>query len=209
MADRIRLITPEATLHWAYLFRAREPKKGSAREAMYMCDLVFTPAIMQTPEFQAMRDAAQKVAKEAFGDKLAGLIAADKFINPFWKVERKIDAATGKLPPGYEAGGVYITIKSKQRPGIVKPAGGGFEPILDENEIYPGCIVRASVDVWAYDNESKGVSFGLSNILKVRDGERLGGGRPAAQDDFAALAGTLAAAAGTPAEDIFGAKGLV
>lgn len=190
-----KLVTPEGMLTWAWLFKPRQSKNG--RDPMFVCDIVFTPAALQTPEWAAMKQAAAACAGEKFGDRLQGLVAAEKFISPFWKNERKIDAATGKLPKGYEPGGMYITIKSQQPPGIrILTPQGALVPCTDEKDIYPGCIVRASVDVWAYDNESKGVSFGLFNILKVRDGERLAGERSNADDDFGAFGKPVAAGAG-------------
>jgi len=192
---KTKLVTPEGMLTWAWLFKPREGKKG--RGPKYMTDIVFSPAALQTPEWAAMKQAAAAAAAEKFGDRLQGLITAEKFISPFWKNERKIDAATGKLPKGYEPGGMYITIKSQQRPGFrVTAPGGGLVPLTDENDIYPGCIVRASVDVWAYDDESKGVSFGLWNILKVRDGDPLVEGRGNPDDDFSAFGKPVAAGAG-------------
>ena len=202
MADNVQLITPEATLLWAWLFNPRKPK-NPAHDPKFMCDLVFSPAAMQTPLFAAMRDAATKAARDKFGDKVEALIKAEKFIVPFWKNERKVDDE-GKLLPGYLPGGCYITIKSKHRPGVVKanPAGGTM-PLIDENEIYPGCTVQAVVDCYAYDNESKGVSFGLTHVLKVRDGERLSaGGRPNVGDAFASVVGS--GFANAPAENLFG-----
>ena len=191
-----KIVTPEGILMWAWLFKPRAPKQRPGKplgDPMFMCDIVFNPAAMATPEFAAMKALAQQTATDKFGAKLAGMIAADKFINPFWKNERKIDAETGKLPAGYEPGGVYITIRSKNRPGVVHNTAAGLQPIIDENDLYPGCIVRASVDCWCFDNESKGVSFGLSNVLKVRDGTPLGGasGRTKAEADFAGIVAAI------------------
>ena len=207
--DRPKIITPEDRLMWAWLFKPRLNKKTG--EPSYQCDVVFTPAAMRTPEFAALKAAAEKAAVDKFGDKLRGLIAAEKFINPFWKNERKIDAETGKLPDGYEPGGCYITLKSKHRPGIVQNTAAGLQPIIDENEVYAGCWVRASVDCWAFDNESKGVNFGLANVMKIRDDTPLGSRRTKAEDDFAGIAAPPAAAAGgtAAAGSLFGGGGLI
>ena len=48
-----------------------------------------------------------------------------------------------------------------------------FKLIEDREAFYPGCYARASVTAYAYDNVSKGVAFGLSNLMFVKDGERL------------------------------------
>lgn len=191
------LISPEAQANWVWVFKPKPRKRG---DPMYMLDLIFNPAQMATPEFAAMKAAAQKAATDKFGDKLAVLIQTEKFISPFWKNERKLDPETGKMPPGYEAGGVYITVKSKDRPDVVQNTAAGLQPIIDENEMYSGCWVRVSLDCYAYDNESKGVNFGLRNVLKVRDGDPLSsGGRRKAEHDFAGIAAPPAAAVGSAA----------
>ena len=95
--------------------------------------------------------------------------------------ERKKD---GKLPSGYEEGAFFLNLKSTQRPGIINQKR---EDIIDEADFYPGCWARASVRAYAYDNKgNRGVSFGLQNLQKVKDGEPLSG-RPKAQDEFEPL----------------------
>ena len=85
------------------------------------------------------------------------------------------------LPSGYEDGGVFITLKSAQRPGVVDQS---VQPIIDETQFYAGCFARATVRVYAYDAKgNRGVAFGLCNIQKMGDGETLTGATKA-EDDF-------------------------
>ncbi len=100
----------------------------------------------------------------------------------------------------------YFSAKSTRRPGVVGP---DMQPIIDQEDIYPGCIVRASMNFYGYDwSGKKGVAVGLSNVMKVRDGDKIGGGSNA-QDDFAEFAYTPASqtnapvAPPLPAVDIF------
>lgn len=80
------------------------------------------------------------------------------------------------------SGTYYFNAKSNKRPGVV---GLDLQPIMDEDEIYPGCIIRASMTFYGYDfNNKKGIAVGLQNVMKVRDGERIGGGS-SAESDFA------------------------
>ena len=46
--------------------------------------------------------------------------------------------------------------------------------ILEEDGIVSGDYVRVSINAFAYDNKSKGVSFGLNGVQLVRKGEPLG-----------------------------------
>lgn len=66
------------------------------------------------------------------------------------------------------------------QPGIVNRQ---LEPITDPKEIYSGCYMRASLTAYAYDNKSKGVSFGLQNLIKWEDGEPLSP-KATAEEDF-------------------------
>lgn len=99
----------------------------------------------------------------------------------------KINEETGKpfLPDGYEAGAIFLNLKSSQRPGVVDQS---VQPIMDEADFYPGCWAQASVNPFYYDQKgNKGVSLGLQNIQKVKDGDPLGG-RTKAESDFAPVA---------------------
>lgn len=83
--------------------------------------------------------------------------------------------------PAY-AHSYFINASSTTKPGVVD---ADLQPILDTNEIYSGIFGRVSLSMFTYNvNGNRGVSAGLLNILKLRDGERLGG-RSRAEDDFA------------------------
>ena len=80
----------------------------------------------------------------------------------------------------------FVNANSRTAPQIVDRA---VRPILDRNEVYSGCYIRASLSFYAFNsNGSRGVACGLNNIQKVKDGEPLGG-RTNAVDDFAPLDG--------------------
>ena len=91
---------------------------------------------------------------------------------------------------GYGPGTTFINVSSKQQPGVVdRYAGtdGRPRPITEHSEVYPGCFVRASLRPFTYDtNGSKGVSFGLQNLQKLRDGERIDG-RMRPEEEFEAV----------------------
>lgn len=80
------------------------------------------------------------------------------------------------------AGMLFMNANSNTKPGIVDK---DLNEILDPDEVYSGCWGRASVNFFAYDsNGNRGVGCGLNNIQKLKDGERLGGARASAEDDF-------------------------
>lgn len=92
--------------------------------------------------------------------------------------------------PEFE-GHYYINAKSNTKPNIAKPIGKDSEgktrlqEITDSTEVYSGSYAKASINFYPFDIKgNKGVAAGLNSIVKVQDGEFLGG-RSNINDDFA------------------------
>lgn len=100
--------------------------------------------------------------------------------SPFRACEDRADAE-GKLPNGYPAGGVWVRCASKFQPGVVDKYG---QKIVHENGIIAGDWGHLEVNcfVWEYGGKH-GLSLGLLNVIKMKDGEPLGG-RVAAEKVF-------------------------
>ncbi|MEG1159349.1 MAG: DUF2815 family protein [Acidaminococcaceae bacterium] len=76
----------------------------------------------------------------------------------------------------------FVNAKSNTRPGLCDKYKN---PIVDEEEIYSGVWGIVSVTFYGYDvSGNRGVACGLNNIMKFKDGDRLGG-RTSAESDFA------------------------
>ena len=85
--------------------------------------------------------------------------------------------------PGYFA----ANTTTQYQPGVVDsyidPATNQLKVITDSREFYPGCYARAKVHAYWFDVDgNKGIGLSIGNIQKVKDGEPMGGGRPATQD---------------------------
>ena len=86
----------------------------------------------------------------------------------------------------------FINASSKTAPGVVKlnPTGNPKYITIDaahSDELYSGCYGYVSVNFFAFNNSgNKGIAAGLNNILKVKDGDFLGG-RATAESDFASV----------------------
>ena len=75
----------------------------------------------------------------------------------------------------------YLNAKASTKPGLVDR---DKEPITDEDEIYSGVWAVVSVTFYSYDvSGNRGVACGLNNVMKAKDGERLGG-RISAETEF-------------------------
>jgi hypothetical protein len=114
---------------------------------------------------------------------------------------------SGKLPPKFKmplrdgdeerpddeayAGHYFFSAKSKGKPGIAKPVGKNadnttkFQEITDTTEVYSGCYVKVSVNLYLFDTKgNRGIAAGLNNIVKIQDGEAMAG-RASVNEDFA------------------------
>lgn len=172
---KTRLLTPKARLLWAAdLFTAQANDAG---KMMFGCTLVFDKEAQATPEFKALLQAYKEV-RDATLAKEKGADPAD-YRNPFNKGDKKAAKYSG-----YEEGSIYLNVKTKFKPQVI----GRRKEDLTEEDCYSGCYVRATLErPYYYENKgNKGFSFGLGNVQKIADGDRLGGGA-AAGDEFDAV----------------------
>lgn len=137
---------------------------------------VFTPNTFGggDPKYQL----TMLVPKEdkAFIDKLKGLVGAaikEQWPNKDKRPELQLPFQDGdsKEYDGYE-GHIAVRTSSKYRPGIVNARR---DEIIDESEFYGGCYARAQINAYTWEFGGKsGVSFGLQNVQKLRDGDPFG-----------------------------------
>ena len=87
--------------------------------------------------------------------------------------------------PAFE-GCYYFNCSSNNAPGVrIKDELGEVVEALDDSEFYSGCYGAVTVNLFPYSaSGNNGVGVGLNNVIKLRDGERLSGGR-SADADFA------------------------
>lgn len=82
------------------------------------------------------------------------------------------------------ANSYFINCSAKTKPGIVDK---NRSPILSQDEVYSGCYGHVSITFYPFNTSgSKGIAAGLNHIMKVKDGDSLGG-RSTAESDFAEL----------------------
>ena len=172
-----KITTSEALLSYEHLFEPTSPE-GSGADPQYSACLVFD----KDADLSDLKKAVDDTGRAKWGQKYASLKESGEIRIPFRNDRLK--------EKGYEPGSVYINVRSKQKLGIAsKYAGPDGKPqvITDPGEVYSGCKVRATLSVFAYDKAGNhGISFGLNNVQKLADGERLDG-RLKAEDDFVPL----------------------
>lgn len=167
-----KITTPAFRVSFPSVFEASSYEGGAPK---FSVCAVFTPALFNAKDkelWKAMEALADEVSVEKFKRKLAQLPA--NFKKPFRDGEEKMDLV------GFGAGKIFCNFSSKMKPGIIDL---GRNNITDPEEFYPGVWARATITCYAYDNVGKGVAFGLQNLQKLKDDERLDS-RTDANDDF-------------------------
>jgi hypothetical protein len=154
MANSTRkVITPVGTLSFPSLAEPNEKGK-------YGASIVFSPGTDLT-DLQALIDEALNTIVPPGVNKKAV------------KLPMQRDGAEKEQYGGpYVPGARFFEAKTNFPPGIVDAKRS---PILDvKNECYPGAQVRLQVHAFYYDVDgSKGIAFGLDNVQKAGEGERL------------------------------------
>ena len=174
----LRVMTPPAILSYPHLF---EPVAGpDGGEPKYSATFIFPKGT----DLAVLKAAAMAAGRAKWGAK---------FEEGLRNGSRKFPFRTDVEEKGYPEGSTFFTARSKQAPGLAsryKGPNGKATPITKEQqvpgnagELYAGCMVRASLVAFAYDNVSKGVTFALNNIQKLDEGKRLDN-RRAAEDEF-------------------------
>ena len=156
------ILTPRARASYVYVFRPQKPMQVG-QEAKYSVVLLFDPGA----DLTAMKAAAGQCVIEKWGpDK-------DKWPK---NLKSPFRDQGEKDADGYVKGAIFVTATSKLKPGCVKRVNGELHDIIEEKDFYSGCYCVASVRPFAYDaNGNRGVSFGLQHVMKIADGEPLGG----------------------------------
>lgn len=158
-------------LSYTHVFSKYSPD-GDAASGKYMTNVLIPKEEKET--IKAIQQAIEAAKKAAVTSKWGG------------REPKKLDMPlrngdTDKEDDVY-SGHFYVNAKSNTRPGVCDK---NKSPIMDEDEIYSGVWAIVSVTFFGYDiSGNRGVACGLNNIMKFKDGERLGG-RASAETDFA------------------------
>lgn len=181
MAENI--ITPEFRATWINVFKATSQtnEDGTISKPKFSLRAAFAP----DSDMKTMKAEAEAAAVAKWGDKLPKTMRS-----PF-RANEDLD----KPVPGIPDDWIIMTFSANEdrRPGVVD---ANLQDIIDSSQTYSGAWFRAQVRAFAYEAKgNKGVSFGLQNVQKLRDGDPLGGANQPAAKAFEAF-GTPAKTAG-------------
>ncbi|HEX3141363.1 MAG TPA: ssDNA-binding protein [Rhizobacter sp.] len=165
MADNI--LTPEFRGAFVQVFKATGMKGQPDAAKKYSVRAAFLPGT----DLSEMKKQAQLAASEKWGNAIPKTMRS-----PFRKNE-ELDTPVAGIPD--DAIVMTFSASEDRRPGVVDAK---LQDIIDDAECYSGAWYRAQVRAFAYDTSgNKGVSFGLQNLQKLREGEPLGGRLPASK----------------------------
>lgn len=157
-------------LSYAHLFKPRSMDGG---EPKYQATLLIKK---QDKEAVALVRGAEEAAKKLFAERFgkAG------------KLSSTVYDGDEDFPNDANCEGMLVVrASSKTQPGLKVLDGGILCDALSEEDLYSGCYAAVEINFFPYNNASKkGVSAGLNNVLKLEDGERLGGSSRSADDAF-------------------------
>ncbi|AUR81250.1 hypothetical protein [Bacillus phage Carmen17] len=173
-----KVITGKVRLSYANVFHAKAINDGEAK---------YSTAVLIPKEDKAtlkkIKDAVEEAKKAGKDSKWGGKIPAN--------AKMPLRDGDEEFPEDEAyAGHYFLNATNKTKPGIAKPVGKDangktkFQEITDETEVYSGCYCKLSLNFFPFNaNGNKGVAVGLNHIVKVQDGEPLGGGA-SLENDF-------------------------
>lgn len=178
--------TPKGRLSYVYLEKPNpnaEVKSGNNKGKFK-----FTTSLLLPPsaDISLLKRKAEEVAIEENGlEKFKALVAAGKFNIPFLDAYKA--SINEKNPAGDEQfkGWTLLRLDSLAKPEVLESNGQSIGD--DYSGVYAGRWAFVTVNPSAYpaiDGGKPGVKFYLGNVQLLDHDERLGGGRPRAQDEF-------------------------
>jgi hypothetical protein len=173
-----KVVTGKVRLSYCHIF---DPQSIDGGDEKYSTAILIPKSDKETLlKIKVAVDAAKELGKSKWGGKIP---ANCKTPLRDGDEERPDDEAY--------AGHYFLNATSKNKPGIAKPIGKGadgktkFQEITDTTEVYSGCYAKVSLNFYPFDAKgNRGVAAGLNNVVKVQDGDFLGG-RSNVNDDFA------------------------
>ena len=165
-----KVITGKVRMSYVHVWEPVAISEGG--EKKYSVSLIIPKSDSKTVE--SVKAAIQNALKAGIG-KSGGKIPS-VYKNPLR------DGDTERPDDDAYSNSYFLNAKCKTKPGVVNAM---HKPIENEDEFYSGCYGYASITFYAFNtNGNKGIACGLNNLMKIADGEPLGG-RSTAESDFA------------------------
>lgn len=173
-----KVITGKVRLSYTHVF---EPQSIDGGDEKYSTAILIPKSDKETlRKIKDATEAAKELGKSKWGGK----------VPPNCKTPLRDGDAERPDDEAY-AGHYFLNASSTNKPGIAKPIGKDgsgktkLQEITDTTEVYSGCYAKVSINFYPFNvSGNRGIAAGLNNIVKVQDGDFLGG-RSSVNDDFA------------------------
>ena len=186
--------TGEVRLSYVNLFTAVPPVNDPAGKKKFSVTLLIPKTDTET--LSRINAAIQEAARKGVEGAWRG-VAPAKLTTPLHDGDGLRESGE---PFGEECKGHWVMTARSNEDRQPEVVDAQLNPIINQSEVYSGCYARANIQFYPYGGGDtgykKGIGAGLGPVQKLRDGEVLGGGAPAASSVFDAV---------TPA---FGAGGI-
>lgn len=130
----------------------------------------------------AVEAAKQEGVSSKFGGKMP----------PASKLHLPLRDGDDEFPDDPNYAGMYFfnaSTAKDRKPSVAIVTSGKPVPAMDEEDFYSGCYGAVTVNFYPYNTSGNmGVAAGLNNLIKTRDGEKLGGSGRTVEQDFNDLA---------------------
>lgn len=175
MANETKVITGEVRLSYARLITPKPNDKGTDVWSV----LLLIPK-SDKATLAKLRKAAEKALENGISN---GKLKKGTSLKNAWTTLKDGDDRDDLDEAPEYAGMYYMNVNAYRKPGVIDRHR---DPITDERDIYSGCYARVSISAYPfnYENTKRGITFGLENVQKLREGEPLGGAAVAPEDDF-------------------------
>lgn len=167
-----KVVTGKCRISYAHIKEPNSFDEGG--EKKYSVTLLIPKDSPDVAKIKAAIKAAYEANKESMFKGLP--LSSPKMWNPL----RDGDEHLEENPDRTEYEGCYfLKASSKSQPQVFDI---DKQEIFDLDEVYSGCYCRAVIVCYPFNNKSKGHGFYLNSLMKIEDGERLGGFTASADD---------------------------
>lgn len=170
-----RFLLKDARLAYAHGLwdKSKPPKADAGAKEKYRVAFIIPK---DHPQIAELRKIILGEMTNKFGAKAAAVLKAAE-------AQQKSCLRDGDTKEGEGfAGNMFLAANSETRPSTFNYDGSVVTK--DDGVIYSGCFVDASLDIYAFDNVSKGNSAGLRGVKFRRKGDAFGGGQSADENEF-------------------------
>jgi hypothetical protein len=164
----MQIVTPRAETAFVHVFKP-QPAMQEGKDPQFTITLLWD----EGANLSKLEKAIEGVAVAKFGDKAVKMLKNGQLRSP---IRPGSDKENTNAEDDF-AGKIFLTARSTDKPQVVD---ADCEPVMDQMEVYSGCVGRADIWLFAYDKAgNRGVGAILNSFQKLDDGTRKSGRGPA------------------------------